>query len=184
MNNTSQQMAADAARMMNYKKHAEQLAVPILKGLERVDGGNPQTVLIAKGQGLVEQLTSDGRIEEGQFDQRIDAVIAKTKQFMKQNGCENADESFTYREDYSNGIFQFKLYSCDMLMRAGNEKKLIRQLFAYFVEPKMQDFYQLSLSAGPFSAPAAQSDDSQNDQVPTVLNKLMKMLMDNLKYKN
>ena len=41
--------AADAARIMNYKKHAEQLSVPVLKGFERKDDGNPQTILLAEG---------------------------------------------------------------------------------------------------------------------------------------
>ena len=41
------QTVADAARIMNYKKHAEQLSVPVLKGFERKDDGNPLTILFA-----------------------------------------------------------------------------------------------------------------------------------------
>lgn len=188
MDNTPQQMAADAARIMNYRMHAEQLFVPVLKDFEVKDDGNPQTILLAEGHGFVEQLTSDGYIEDGQFDQRIDLVINNTKQFMRNNGCENADESFIYYKDYDNGIFKFKMYVCDMIIQVGNEKKIIRQLIAYFVEPRMRDFYQLSLSAGPFTMPTEQlkpgSIDLQNDQVTITLDNLMKTLMDNLKYKN
>lgn len=188
MDNNPQQAAADAARIMNYRMHAEQLLVPMLDDFEVKDDGNPQTIMLAEGHGFTEQLTSDGYIEDGQFDQRIDLVINNTKQFMEISGCENVDDSFIYYKDYDNGVFKFKMYVCDMVIQAGSEKKIIRQLIAYFVEPKMHDFYQFSLSAGPFAMPTEQlkpgSIDLQNDQVMIALDNLMKILMDNLKYKD
>lgn len=187
MNDNSQQMAMDAARMMNYRMHAEQLFVPVLKDFETKNDANPQVVLLAEGHGFVEQLTSDGHIDDGQFEQRIDLVINNTKQFMKKNGCEDVDKSFIYYKDYNNGIFSFKMYVCDMIIPVNGERKVIRQFIAYFVEPKMHDFYQLSLSAGPFTMPTEQLKlgvvDLQNDQVTLALDNLMKALMDNLRYK-
>lgn len=183
-----QQIAMDTARMMNYRMHAEQLFIPVLKDFEIKNDNNPQTVLLAEGHGFVEQLTSDGHIDDGQFEQRIDLVINNTKQFMRNSGCEDVDNSFMYHKDYNNGTFSFKVYVCDMIILANGEKKAIRQFIAYFVEPKMHDFYQLSLSAGPFVMPTEQLKlgiiELENDQVTLTLDTLMKTLLDNLKYKN
>ena len=181
-------VAMDMARMMNYRLHAEQLYVPILNGFQVENDNNPQTILLASGHGYIEQLTSDGHIYDGQFEQRIDLVIKNTKDFMRSNNCENVDNSFIYYKDYNNGIFNFKLYFQDMIIPVQNEKKVIRNLLAYFVEPKMHDFYQFSLGAGPFTMPTellkVGTVDLQSDQVTMALDKLMTQLLDNLKYKN
>ena len=100
---------------------------------------------------------------------------------MRSNNCENVDNSFIYYKDYNNGIFNFKLYFQDMIIPAQNEKKVIRNLLAYFVEPKMHDFYQFSLGAGPFTMPTellkVGTVDLQSDQVTMALDKLMIQLL-------
>ena len=177
-----------AADILNLREHATMLSIPILNGLNVENNNNPQSVLVASGNGLVEQLTADGFIEDGTFERRIEAVINNTKQFMESNGLENVNESFIYFKDYTNGIFNFKLYMCDMIIPVDNEKKIIRQLNAYFVEPKMKDFYQLSLAAGPFVMPVETLKpgiiDLQNDNVTISLVNSMQGLMDNLKYRD
>ena len=187
-NSNQTNVAIDMARMMNYRLHAEQLFVPVLNGFQIENDNNPQTILLASGHGYIEQLTSDGHIDDGQFEQRIDLVIKNTKDFMRSNNCENVDNSFIYYKDYNNGIFNFKLYFQDMIIPVQNEKKVIRNLLAYFVEPKMHDFYQFSLGAGPFTMTTellkVGTVDLQSDQVTMALDKLMKQLLDNLKYKN
>ncbi len=187
-NSNQTNVAMDMARMMNCRLHAEQLFVPVLNEFRIENDNNPQTILLASGHGYIEQLTSDGHIEDGQFEQRIDLVIKNTKDFMRNNNCENVDNSFIYYKDYNNGIFNFKLYFQDMVIPAQNEKKVIRNLLAYFVEPRMHDFYQFSLGAGPFTMPTELlkigTVDLQSDQVTMALDKLMKDLLDNLKYKN
>ncbi len=183
-----QHVANDMARIMNYRMHAEQLFIPILNDFQIQNDNNPQTILLASGRGFMEQLTSDGYIEDGQFEKRIDLVINNTKQFMKNNGCEDVDNSFIYYKDYNNGIFNFKLYVQDMIINVQNQKKVIRNFIAYFVEPKMHDFYQLSLGAGPFTMPTEQLKigiiDLKQDQITISLDNLMQTILDNLKYKN
>ena len=183
-----QQIATDAARMMNYRMHAKQLSIPVLKDFEIKNDKNPQIVLLAECDGFIEQLTSDGHIDDGQFEQRIDLVINNTKHFMRNIGCEDVDKSFIYYKDYTNGTFSFKIYVCDMIIAVNEKRKAIRQFIAYFIEPKMHDFYQLSLSAGPFVMPTEQLKlgviDLEKDQVTLALDGLMKTLLDNLKYKN
>ncbi len=178
----------DMARIMNYRMHSEQLFIPVLNDFKIENDNNPQTILLATGHGFTEQLTSDGYIEDGQFEQRIELVISNTKKFMKNSGCENVDNSFIFYKDYNNGVFNFKIYVCDMIIPIGNERKVIRQFNAYFVENKMHDFYQMSLSAGPFTMPTEQLKvgviDLDTDMVTKSLDNLMKSLLDNLKYKN
>lgn len=186
-NNTAKQAVANMAQMMNYREHAKQLFIPVLKDFQIKQDNNPQTIVLAAGNGFVEQLVSDGHIEDDQFGQRIELVISNTKNFMKKSGCENVDESFIYHKDYNNGVFDFKLYACDIIIPVNGEKKATRQLIAYFVEPKMHDFYQLNLSAGPFAMPTEQLKlgviDLQNDKITALLDNMMKTIMDNLKYK-
>lgn len=183
-----QQISDNVARMMNYRMHAKQLFIPVLKEFKVQNDNNPHTILLASGNGFVEQLTSDGYIEDGEFEKRIELVINNTKQFMKNNGCENIDNSFIYYKDYNNGVFNFKLYVEDMIMNTGNQKKVIRNFIAYFVEPKMHDFYQLTLGAGPFTMPTEQLKtgiiDLKQDRITSLLDKLMQTLLNNLKYKN
>lgn len=189
MNEDNQtKVMSDAVRMMNYKLHAEKLRVPVINGLQVKDAGNPQTILLASGNSFTEQLVSDGYIQDGDFEKRIELVISNTKQFMRQNNCENVDISFIYYKDYSNGIFNYKLYFQDIIMPVNGEKKATRLLTAYFVEPKMHDFYQLSLSAGPFTMPTEYLKvgviDLQNDEMTALLDNMMKMILDNLKYRD
>ena len=186
--NNIQQTAINMSKILNYRMHAEQLSIPVLNGFQVEDDNNPQTILLASGSGFVEQLVSDGYIEDDQFEQRINLVINKTKQIMINNGYENVDNSFIYHKEYNNGTFNFKIYVCDMIIQINNEKKIVRQFSAFFVEPKMHDFYQLSLSGGPFNMSTEQLKpgviDLQNDQITILLDNLMKTIMDNLKYKN
>ena len=120
---------------------------------------------------------------------------------MAEMGCENVDNSFIFYKDYNNGVFDFKIYVCDVITQINGEKKIIRQFNAYFVEPKMLDFYQLSLGAGWFDIPTeilkVGEVDLKNDNVtknlvqgiknfrqkyPEIFK--MKHVLDNLKYKN
>ena len=113
--------------------------------------------------------------------------IEQTKTIMKTTKCENVDQSFLFYQDYDSALFHFKLYFQDTIMPVGDGKKAARTLIAYFVEPKMHDFYQFSLSIGPFPFPNDEfvlgKIDLENDLVTKQLTELMKLLLDNLSYK-
>ena len=65
--------------------------------------------------------------------------------------------------------------------------KVLRQFISYFVEPKLQDFYQLTVSVGPFDFPTNQIKidqiDLNNDSTTKSLDILNTLLLNNLKYK-
>lgn len=167
----------------DYKSHAKQLSIPILNGFKLENNLDKQTILFAQGNGYIEQLVSDGHIENNDFEKRIDLVINNTKNFMKANNCENVENSFKFYKDYTNGIFNFKIYICDLIIQG----KVLRQFISYFVEPKLQDFYQLTVSVGPFDFPTNQIKidqiDLNNDPTTKSLDILNTLLLNNLKYK-
>ena len=180
MNNTY--AATEMARLMNLRIHANILNIPILNGFMEEKSDVPSVILLAKNNSIIEQLVSDGSISES-FEERIDLVIKNTKDFMKKTGCLNVDDSFIYYKDINNGTFDFKLYFCDILMK----DKVVRQINAYFVEPKFHDFYQLSLSTNAISLPTEMLKvgkiDLSNDKITILLDNLMQVLINNLKYK-
>ena len=75
----------------------------ILNGFKLENNLDEQTILFAQGNGYIEQLVSDGHIENGDFEKRIDLVINNTKNFMKANNCESVENSFKFYKDYTNG---------------------------------------------------------------------------------
>ena len=147
---------------------------------------NPQIVFLAANSSFLEQLVADGFVSENDFEKRVLSCIEQTKTIMKNTKCENVDQSFLYYQDYDTSLFHFKLYFQDTILPVGEGKKAARTLIAYFMEPKMHDFYQFSLSVGPFPFPnekfVAGKIDLENDVVTKQLIDLMKMLLDNLAY--
>lgn len=75
-----------------------------------------------------------------------------------------------------------------MIIPTNEGKKIIRTINAFFVEPKMHDFYQFSLSIGPYDMSTETLKpgvfDLENDKITLTLSNYMKELLDNLKYKN
>lgn len=180
-----QQAMVDFVRMTNYKLHAEQLNFPILDGFIREStDNNPQLIFAASTDGFVEQLVSDGSIGENEFEQRIELCKQNVKKFKQDR---NIEGDMYYFKDYFNGTFQFKIYVEDTIIISNNEKRVIRAFNAYFVEPKMHDFYQMTLSAGPFIMPTEILKvgviDIENDAVTANLDRMMKTILDNLKYR-
>lgn len=188
MNNDAARLSSELAKRMNYRLHAKQLNIPILNDFVVQEDGNPQTVLLATGSGFIEQLTSDGFVEEGDFEKRINLVIDNTKQFMRINGCENVNNSFMKLREYSNGTFNFSIYVQDMVLPIPGQKRVLRSFVAFFYEPRMKDFYQFTLSIGPIALPAEHLKvwkiDLIDDQVTIGLDSMLKTLLDNLSYKD
>jgi hypothetical protein len=74
-----------------------------------------------------------------------------------------------------------------MIIPLESGKAVLRSLNAYFVEPKMHDFYQLSVTMGPFNLPTeflkVGQIDLENDKITKTLDTIMIGLLDNLKYR-
>ena len=176
----------ETLRDMNYELHAQGLYMPLLDGFQKLESDDPQVLLLAEKDGCIEQVTSDGYCEEGTFDKRIEAVIKSTKDFMKECGCEDIDNSFRFYKDYNNEVFNYKVYVCDMIIPIKGANLITRQFIAYFVEPVMNDFYQITLSSAPVNMPPEEiilgKIDLENDKVTKELNGLMDKILNDFEY--
>ena len=171
MNNNQMDAALKLAKIMNYRKHAEMLDIPLLNGFEVKKSDVPSVILLATNNGIMEQLVSDGTIDES-FEERIKLVISNTKDFMKKTGCQNIDDSFIYYKDYSNGVFDYKLYFCDIV----KDNKVVRQINAYFIEPESRYFYEIILAAPPIDK------IDVNDNITKNILQRLKVILNNIKY--
>lgn len=179
-------MQPDNIKNINYKVHAGQLFIPLLNGLEIKESEFPQMILLASTDSLVEQFVSEGYVKEEDYENKLETLINEAKEYMKEKECIDVDKNYFYIKDYSNGIFKYKLYIQDIVMEVNGEKRINRMLNAFFIEPRMSDLYQISLSAGPFSLEESkillQKFDLENDEVSIKLYELMKVILDNLRY--
>ena len=179
-------LATAIAKDANYQEHSVQLMIPLLRGLnvKEVDG-SPQVIMFAEGEGYCEQLVSDGYIDSDKYESSIEETIKSAKDFMKDIECFDVDSSFIYYKDYNNGIFSFKIYVQDVIFE-DEGKKIIRQMNAYFYEPNMSDFYQFSLSTGPYDFDNSKIKtgviDLENNPITKELEKKMMNLLSCLKY--
>lgn len=173
----------------NIKLHAKILDVPILEGFNiNRDDGKFQTRIIdyANGQGISEQLISDGPLKANEsFEDRIKLVIDNTNNYTWKLSPLNTEKNIFFLKDFE-GNFKFKVYVQDLLFNVGERVSFNILINAYFVEPKHNDFYQLTVAAETLSYP---NDNvkigkiSDSDQITQTLIKMIDYLMSNIKYK-
>lgn len=177
----------ELTRDIDYKLHAQGLNIPLLDGFQVLESDDAKIILLAEKDGYIEQITSDGYLEEGTFDKRIDAVINSTKQFMIESGCENVDNAFRFYKESNNNSLTFKTYVCDVIIPIDGEKLYQRQFISYFFDPIINDFYQITISSGPSSMPPKDiildKIDIENDKVTALLDKYTNEIIEKLNYR-
>ena len=180
------EIAKRAASLGNIFLHSQQLEIPILAGFDKDinDGNNPHLLLsYTNNNGLIESFTGDGALDKDEsFEDRIKLVNSSTVGFCQTLSNKNVEENLYFLKDYQ-AIFDYKVYVHDVIME-GN--KYIKTLYAYFVEPKWNDFYQISLSAGPFDYDPNTKEFGkldENDEDYKILIDKFDYIMDNLNYK-
>lgn len=182
--------AIEMATMMNFGLHAQQLDIPLLNNFKIKKTSEPQIVLSATDGIFIEQLVSDGPMKQNEtFEQRINSVVKNTTEFMNNYSPANNKSKLFYYKDYSNGVFNYKIYVLDGIIKVDDTtNEVIRQFNAYFVEPKFNDFYQLTISSPALSMPTEILKlgvvDLDTDEMTQYINNLLTIAMDNLKYKN
>ena len=166
------------ASLGNIVLHSERLDIPVINGFDTNinDGKNPHLIIsYSNNKGMIESLTGDGALEKDEtFEDRIKLVNKTTVSYCKTMSMKNTEKNLYFLKDYK-AIFDFKVYVHDIIME-GN--KYMKTIYAYFVEPKLNDFYQLSLSAGVFSYDPDKIEFGKLDED----NEVYKILIDNLEY--
>ncbi len=177
----------EMTRDIDYKLHAQGINFPLLEDFQVLESDDAQIILLAEKDGFIEQVTSDGYMEEGTFDKRIEAVINSTKQFMIESGCERVDEAFRFFKETKNANFTFKTYVCDMIIPINDEKIVQRQFISYFYDSVINDFYQITVSSSPSSMPpkdiVLDKIDVENDKITSKLNKYMDEIINKIDYR-
>lgn len=171
-----------------YKKHAEVLNIPLFDGFKRVDAENEQSIFVSSNNhGIMYQVVSDGKMNEKEkINVRINMLIERTLRYMKSQGFKAGDDTFFYYKDFDSDDFGFKIYIQDIIMPESN--KVIRSFNAFFIESEYRDFYQVTMSVGPYDYPpkilkigeANLEEDEITKNVMTFFEELLK----NIKYKN
>lgn len=185
MDNELLEKVKEIAKTANIKMHAQSLNIPVIDGFEVMKTDNVKTIFLAiDGNGFTQQMTGDGALNPGEtLEDRVDFVMNDVAQFMKLNGDEEAGNRCFFVKDYDNGVFKFKLYVQDLILQ-GN---LLRMLSAFFVEPKFNDFYQMSISVGPFPYPTTSftvgSFNPDTEPISNLLISMMEAVLQELKYK-
>ena len=178
-------IAARMAAVENLRLHAEKLSIPVVKGFEinNANSNSPSLILsYTNGKGLTESVVSDGPLRPGEtLEKRIDLILKNVVQYMKKYDDRNSEKNIVFWKDYS-GVFDFKVYFQDMVF----DGKYTRQVNALFLEPKFNDVYQLSLTAGPFKYDPEEftiGEIDDDDKLINVLKNIMDMLMKEFKYR-
>lgn len=181
------QKMEQATKMANIGLHAEVLNIPLLNGFNVKENNNPQVILLAMHEKMpmLEQVIGDGSLVQGEtFEDRIDKVINVTTDFMTNQGYVDSKKNYFYYKDLNNGTFNFKVYVQDMIIN----NKITRSINAFFVEPRFNDFYQISLSLGHFPYPTKMLKvgmvDLVNDQITKMLIDGMDVILNNFAYKD
>lgn len=183
------QAVLEATRIANLTMHARQLSIPVLNNFELQPSPNPQTIFIATLKPFTEQLVADGPLNPGEtIDQRIELVKQNTLKALEKAGAVMDESSYFFFKDHKGKTFDYKVYVQDLVMGGPSSKVVIRMFNAFFVEPKFNDFYQLSLSVGPMKMPTEILKlgvaDLEHDRISMSTYMMLINLMDNLKYKD
>ena len=183
------QAVLEATRIANLTMHARQLSIPVLNNFELQPSPNQQTIFIATLKPFTEQLVADGPLNPGEtLDQRIDLIKKNTMIALSQSGACMDECSYFFFKDFKGKIFDYKIYIQDLVYNTPSAKVVIRMFNAFFVEPKFNDVYQLSLSVGPMKMPTEIVKlgvaDLEHDKISMTTYNMLINLMDNLKYKD
>ena len=177
--NDKMNIILDIADKANQIINNNALIIPILDNFEIVDQKQDanNNYFVAKYKNTLEQFIVDGVLKE---DETYDEHIKKVNESIKDNVIDNElyeNKNFLiYYKTNQTSDFQFKLYLQD-----------IRQLTAYFMNDKTNEFCQLSLATGPFPVNERfklldNIKDLDNDEVINILEKSLNVIMNNIHY--
>ena len=183
------QAVFEATKIANLTMHARQLSIPVPNNFVHQPSQDPQTIFIATLKPFTEQLVADGPLNPGEtIDQRIELVKQNTLSALEKAGAVMDECSYFFFKDHKGKTFDYKVYVQDLVIGGPSSKVVIRMFNAFFVEPKFNDFYQLSLSVGPMKMPTEILKlgvaDLEHDRISMSTYMMLINLMDNLKYKD
>lgn len=164
---------------LNDKYYIQNILVPILDNFKIIPGNNDGVIFAAiSNERYLEQYICDGILEKNEtIDDHINKVIDDTKEAMTANGFDDVKNSFRFFKGYSNKFFNFKVY----LQTLRLTDKILMQYNVFFVDPKSNAFFQLSLTTCPYGK---EDFEAINNNITTNMDKTMTTVMDKIRYRN
>ncbi len=182
--------AIELAKRLNTIENINKLNIPILDGFEVIDTPpNNKILFVAKKDNMIEQLLTDGAlIDDEKIDERIDKILLEITKEIEGKPLYKKGVALKFLKQYHNGEFVFHIYVQDILTGTPSNKKLTRQLNAYFVEPRGKEFCQLSLAAGLYQVGdrykvLGDIKNLNDDELVKALEVGMDLILNNIKYK-
>jgi len=178
--------------LINLRKHAENIMIPVLKDFKVQDSPNPQSILVARStdNAFIEQFIADGPMQDGEtFQDRINLVIERLNLYIENDPHHCEESGYFYYKDFENNDFQYKIYIHDFVIKRDDGQKLItRMASGFFLEPRFNDFYQISLAVGPFNFPTEilklGEVDLEHDGITNALITMFEVILEKLKYRD
>lgn len=183
--------AVKLAKKLNSIENINRLRIPLLDGFEVLKTEpNTKIVFVAKKDSLIEQFLTDGMlVDDETIDDRIDKIIGEITKFVDNKPLYKKGTVMKFYKLINNDGIDFHIYVQDILKGTPSDRKLIRQLNAYFVEPKGNEFCQLSLATGLFPVGKRYKllgdiIDLKEDELIKCLEPGIDLLVKNIKYKD
>ena len=188
--NDKMNIILDIADKANKIINNDALIIPILNNFEIVDQKEDanNNYFVAKYKNTLEQFIVDGVLKEAEtYDEHIKKVNESIKDNVIDNELYENKNFLIYYKAHQTPDFQFKLYLQDILVGTKENLNFIRQLTAYFMNDKTNEFCQLSLATGPFPVNERfklldNIKDLDNDEVISILEKSLNVIMNNIHY--
>lgn len=142
--------ALEIADKMNKKLAEKELFIPILDGFKVVQEKQGNIIFVAVNDAhVMEQFLTDGKLEKEEgFAARIDKVIKEMVDYTKTQDFKLDSVNSVYLKTISTDDFKYEIYVQDLVNKEKNN--FIRNICAYFIEPRDNNFFQVCVSSGPF----------------------------------
>ncbi len=163
------------------------LTIPVLDGfvVQQNIKLNSKHIFVATKDGAIEQFLTDGTLADGEdFEERVEKVLNGVRREVRNNPLYAGNGRYLdFYKFHKNNLFNFKLYVQDIII---DKTHFVRQMNAYFIEPKSNEFCQLSLSIGQYLRSEfkllREMDDYKQDVLIKSLEEAMVLIMDNIVY--
>lgn len=144
--------------------------IPILEGYNLIENP-PRALFIAKAEdNSTEQYIEEGKLRNNEsYTERLDNIIHTTEEMLEYNNFQKTKLLFI--KDYETELLKFKIYLQDNI----KDNQCIRQLNAYFIDPKSNYIYQIILSAPPLNI------NDINDNVLKNIYRRLSTILNNIK---
>lgn len=182
------EQAIKMVKNLNNRVEAGIMNIPVLEGFDIIPNVTENNIIFAaiSEDRYIEQLIVGDTLKENEdLDSKINETIRISEEYMEKEDLEYAQNNFIHLRDYD-GTFKFKVYVQDYIFNDNSERRVIRQLNAYFIEPQFNKFYQLSVSTGPIGIPTKilklGKIDFETDSITQELVIMMETILANIKY--